>query len=84
MVSENWLLQMDPVVAQDPVARSMAWAFLASCFGVRTITDMGMITQPTLDLMLMKPTAALKREEPSAFNLVRRHNQRKRQPGLPE
>jgi hypothetical protein len=51
--------------------------------GVRSVCDLGMIDQVTLDVILRKPSEALRKEEPSTYNAIRKYQQRKRQQELP-
>jgi hypothetical protein len=51
--------------------------------GVRSVTDLASIDQTTLDIILLKPTPRVKREEPMIYNAIRRYHARRQQPGLP-
>lgn len=50
--------------------------------GVVSVTDLTAVTQATLDAILMKPTAALKRTNPSTYNAIRQYHRRQLQPEL--
>jgi hypothetical protein len=50
--------------------------------GVVSVTDMSVISQATLDVILRQPTETLKRQDPAAYSAIRAYARRKQQPKL--
>jgi len=50
--------------------------------GVQSVTDLTGISQTTLDVILLKPTERVRKEEPTIYNAIRHYHARKRQPRL--
>jgi hypothetical protein len=50
--------------------------------GVAHVTDLAAIDQTTLDVILLKPTERVEKEEPRLYQNLRRYLRRKQQPPL--
>jgi hypothetical protein len=83
-MSRFLLVELEPDLAERMTTQIGVWNSLKLVNGVRSITDLALISQPTLDAIMLKPTALLRRDEPTAYNAIRHYWKRKQQPRLPE
>ena len=81
-MSRFLLVVLEEDLAAHYTTRTGVWASLKQVSGIQSITDLSAISQTTLDLVLLKPTEALKKEEPTTYNAIRQYHARKRQPRL--
>jgi hypothetical protein len=69
-VSRFWLVELEPDLAAHSTTRTGVWCSLKGVNGIRAITDMEVVSQATLDELLLpavqslvkRPTSTRKRE----------------------
>ena len=82
-MSRFWLVELEPDLPSHYTTETGVWCSIHQISGVKSITDLSAISQATLDVILLKPTEAVRAANPSTYDLIRKYWRRQRQPSLP-